>query len=74
MDVSLFYKPKYVTLLTFVLHSFGAENEVLEDVKQGHYKEHLYDSRHLKNSHSRRKRSIGKKAHTSIYIHVAKLP
>ncbi|KTF88483.1 hypothetical protein cypCar_00021005, partial [Cyprinus carpio] len=34
------------------------ENEVLEDVKQGHYKEHLYDSRHLKNSHSRRKRSI----------------
>uniref|UniRef100_A0A673GM78 Platelet-derived growth factor subunit A n=1 Tax=Sinocyclocheilus rhinocerous TaxID=307959 RepID=A0A673GM78_9TELE len=34
------------------------ENEVLEDVKQGHHKEHLYDSRHLKNSHSRRKRSI----------------
>ncbi|XP_016377363.1 platelet-derived growth factor subunit A-like, partial [Sinocyclocheilus rhinocerous] len=58
LDVSLFYKPKYVALLTFVLHSFGAENEVLEDAKQGHYKEHLYDSRHLKNSHSRRKRSI----------------
>ncbi|KAL0159937.1 hypothetical protein M9458_043662, partial [Cirrhinus mrigala] len=36
-------------------------NEVLQDVKQGHYKDHLYDSRHLKNSHSRRKRSIGKK-------------
>uniref|UniRef100_A0A673GM80 Platelet-derived growth factor subunit A n=1 Tax=Sinocyclocheilus rhinocerous TaxID=307959 RepID=A0A673GM80_9TELE len=51
-------EPKYVALLTFVLHSFGAENEVLEDVKQGHHKEHLYDSRHLKNSHSRRKRSI----------------
>uniref|UniRef100_A0A673KU62 Platelet-derived growth factor subunit A n=1 Tax=Sinocyclocheilus rhinocerous TaxID=307959 RepID=A0A673KU62_9TELE len=34
------------------------QNEVLEDAKQGHYKEHLYDSRHLKNSHSRRKRSI----------------
>uniref|UniRef100_A0A8C1HNU3 Platelet-derived growth factor subunit A n=2 Tax=Cyprinus carpio TaxID=7962 RepID=A0A8C1HNU3_CYPCA len=44
------------------------ENEVLEDVKQGHYKEHLYDSRHLKNSHSRRKRSIGKKT-TYNYSH-----
>ncbi|XP_077082839.1 platelet-derived growth factor alpha polypeptide a isoform X1 [Siphateles boraxobius] len=36
------------------------DNEVLEDVKQGHHKEHLYDSRHIKSSHthSRRKRSI----------------
>ncbi|TRY97837.1 hypothetical protein DNTS_014969 [Danionella cerebrum] len=34
------------------------ENEVLQDVKQGHYKEHRYDSRNLKNLHSRRKRSI----------------
>ncbi|XP_051978198.1 platelet-derived growth factor subunit A-like isoform X2 [Xyrauchen texanus] len=34
------------------------ENDVVEEVKQSHHKEHLYDNRHYKNSHSRHKRSI----------------